>query len=100
MIDSGASQHISHAQELFKTYRIVRKDEGIMIADGTKLEASGISKVEILSRNSIITQTDVWHVSAIGANLVSLAPIVDAGFQVVFEKTMCFINKIGVKTMQ
>ena len=99
IIDSGASQHISNVQEQFKTYRTIRRNEAITIANSIRLPASGFGEVEILTKEGTITLTDIWHVPSIGASLVSVARMVDAGFKVEFEKMMCFVNKMGVKTM-
>jgi len=99
ILDSGVSQHISNDREQFGAYSTVRKGESITIADGTKLQASGIGDIEIPTKAGTITLTGVWHVPTIGAILICVARMVDAGYKVEFERTTCFVSKMGMKTM-
>ena len=98
IIDSGASQHISHDSARFTTYTHVSKAQAITIADGTRLEACGIGNIEISTKAGCITLTDVWHVPTIETNLISVARMVDAGFTIQFSKSTCTVSKGGIAT--
>lgn len=98
IIDSGASQHISHDSARFTTYTHVSKAQAITIADGTRLEACGIGNIEISTKAGCITLTDGWHVPTIETNLISVARMVDAGFTVQFSKSICTVSKGGINT--
>jgi len=61
----------------------------INIADGSRIEASGVRNIEIDTVAGVITLTEVWHVPSIGTGLISVIQMVDAGYQVEFEASIC-----------
>jgi len=96
VIDSGASQHLCRDRMQFVTYRNVSDTQMITIADGTKIHAHGTGEIEIHTALGVIQLTDVWQVPTIGASLMSVARIVDAGYMVGFEQLVCYVSKDGV----
>jgi len=98
IVDSGASQHLSRDRTQFLTYKSVSQPKSITIADGTRIEAHGIGDIAIQTRAGIIRLTDVWYVPNMGASLISVARMVDAGYTVQFDQAICFVTKAGVKT--
>ena len=97
IIDSGASQHLSHDRSQFLSYNKVTNGHSITIADGTKIHAHGMGDIKVTTQNGEITLRDVWHVPNIGTSLLSVARIVDAGYNVEFGKDICFVSKGGVR---
>jgi len=98
IIDSGASQYLTQDRTKFASYEEVSKDKWITIADGTKLQACGIGDVEISTKPGAICLRNVLYVPTVGTSLISVPRIVDAGFTVEFDESMCFVSKAGVRT--
>jgi len=98
IVDSGASQHLSRDRTQFLTYKNVGQPKSTTLADCTKIEAHGMGDIEIPTCAGIIKLTDVWHVPNIGASLILVARMVDAGYTVEFDQEICFVHKAGVKT--
>jgi len=98
IIESGASQHSSQERERFLNYTPVSNKESITIADATKLHAHGRGNIQIATEGGTISLTDVWHVRNIGASLLSVVRMVDAGYGVEFNNTSCFVSKMGKMT--
>ena len=98
IIASGASQHLSRHRSQFSTYKAVSQTQSITIADGTRLQVHGIGDIEIMTKVGAIRLTDVWQVPNIGASLISVGRMVDAGYTVEFGRTTCLISNRGVKT--
>ena len=69
-----------------------------MIADGTKIQASGMRTIEITMDEGSITLMDIWHVPLIGGSLMSVSRMLDAGYTVEFGYTKCIVRKAGVQT--
>lgn len=73
------SQHISQDRARFLSYHAVSKEESITIADGTKLYVHGRGNIGIATNAGTITLTGVSHMPDIGASLLSVTRMVDAG---------------------
>jgi len=92
IIDSGAGQHLARYRTEFCTYRTVSQSWEITIADGTKIQEHGIGDIELTTEVGVIRLTEMWHVPNMAASLISVARMVDAGYAVEFESSICFIN--------
>ena len=79
------------------SYNKVTDGHSITIADVTKIHAHGMGDIKVTTQNREITLRDVWHVPNIGTSLLSVARIVDAGYNVEFGKDLCFVSKSGVR---
>ena len=99
IIDSGASQHITHYRARYLDYTAVNDQGSVTIADGTKLHAYGIGSIGVATKEGTITLRDVWYVPNIGTSLISVARMVDAGYRVEFNKTTCSISKKAMQTV-
>jgi len=88
IVDSGASQHLCSKKESFVegTYRGI-SGKGIEIADGSRIEAVGMGDVSI----GQLHLSEVLHVPRAGGNLISVARLIDAGFNVSFGARICII---------
>lgn len=84
IIDSGASQHLcrNRASFLDGTCREIGK-KGIEIADGSRIEAIGIGSIGI----GKLHLTDVLHDPRVRGNLMSVARLIDCGYNVSFPST-------------
>ena len=90
ILDSGASQHLCSLQEVFVpgSYRQTH-ERGIEIADGSKIVAVGVGDVSI----GQLQLTNVLHVPRVGGNLISVARLIDSGYEVSFAAEACIITK-------
>jgi len=61
IIDSSASQHLSHDHKQFSSYKTVAPGESITIADGTKIHAQGVGDIKIPTQNGEIKLTEIWY---------------------------------------
>jgi len=93
IIDSGASQHLCGEGTHFSTNKTISSEQGVTIAEGTKIQAVGLEEVQIATEAGGITLTEVWHVPDIGGNLLLVSRIVDAGYAVEFGPISCIISK-------
>jgi len=98
IIDSGASQHLSHDRMQFSTYKDLSPRQSITIADGSKIDAYGTGDIQVPSATGEITLTEVWHVPNIGSSLISVSRMVDAGYKVEFEQSKCYVSNHGITT--
>jgi len=98
IIDSGASQHLCGYRTHFSTHKTISSQQGITIADGTKIQAVGLGEVQIATEAGGIPLTGVWHVPDIGGNLLSVSRILDAGYAVEFGPISCIISKVGLRS--
>ena len=90
ILDSGASQHLCSQQEVFVlgSYRLTQA-RGIEIANGSKIVAVGVGDVSI----GQLQLTNVLHVPRVGGNLISVARLIDSGYEVSFGAEACIITK-------
>jgi len=90
IIDSGASQHLSSQGEYFAngTYKEM-SGKVIEIADVSQIEAVGMGNVSIGN----LQLSGVLHVLRAGGNLVSVAQLIDSGYQVSFGTKISTITQ-------
>jgi len=89
ILDSGASQHLCSTRKSFieGTYREISR-RGIEIADGSRIQAIGIGDVSI----GQLRLSSVLHVPQVGGNLISIARLIDCGYEVQFAAQSCTIS--------
>ena len=92
IIDSGASRHLTANQNLLDDY-INILPTAITIGNGKEITAVGQGNIIIPTTSGSIRLTSVLQVPDIGSNLISVASIVDQGFQVEFTKTTGSLSK-------
>ena len=92
IIDSGASRHLTAKRNLLKDY-ISILPTAITIGNGKEITAIGQGNIRIPTTAGTILLAGVLHVPEIGSNLISVASIVDTGFQVEFTRNGCTVSK-------
>jgi len=92
IIDSGASRHLTARRELLEDY-ISIIPTSITIGNGNEINAIGQGNIRLQTPSGIISLSGVLYVPDIGSNLISVASIVDQGFQVEFTSTGCSVSK-------
>ena len=92
IIDSGASRHLTAQQELLEDY-ISIVPTSITIGNGKEINAIGQGNINLHTASGIISLSGVLYVPDIGSNLISVASIVDQGFQVEFSRSGCTVSK-------
>jgi len=97
IIDSGVSQHLTADRTQFTTYRTITHQQLITIADGSRIEASAVGNIVIATVAGVITLTAVWHVPSIRTGLISVTRMVDAGYRVEFEASICYVSRFGIQ---
>jgi len=89
ILDSGASQHFCSRKNYFisGTYPEISQ-RGIEIADGSKIAAIGIGEMSI----GQLPWSRVLYVPQVGGNLISVALLIDSGYEVSFATQLCTIS--------
>ena len=90
IVDSGASQHLCGSKKDFirGTYKEIIP-RGIEIADQSKMQAVGQGDVSM----GQLQLSNVLYVPQLGTNLLSVARIIDCGWDVRFTSARCTIAK-------
>ena len=92
IIDSGASRHLTALHELLKDYISV-KPTSIRIGNGKEIIAVGKGNVTLHTASGLTSLTRALYVPDINCNLISVASIVDQGFQVEFDRSRCIVTR-------
>ena len=69
ILDSGATDHMTHNLNQFKTYLPCLSNRKIVVADGTTTIVAGIGDVQVTSN---LVLKDILHVPQLSTNLVSI----------------------------
>ena len=69
ILDSGATDHMTHNPNQFKTYLPCPSNRKIIVADGTTTTVVGIGDVQVTSK---LVLKNVLHVPQLSTNLVSI----------------------------
>jgi len=90
IVDSGASQHLCGNRSAFTagTYQEITP-RAIEIADQSKIQAVGIGIVRL----GELELSNVLLVPQLGGNLLSVARMIDSGYEVRFTSAKCAISK-------
>ena len=100
LIDSGATQHMSHTKVFMKNYKKIDPvnvhlaDDGIVQAIGTgdivmSMKTAGGTKKGVL--------TNVWHIPKLSRNLFSVGRFTKDVAPVTFNNNGCFVQLKGAK---
>jgi len=92
IIDSGVSRHLTARRELLRDY-ISIVPTSITIRNGKDITAIGQGNISLHTATGTISLVPVLFVTDIVSNLISVASIVDQGFQVEFTKTVCIVSQ-------
>jgi len=98
IIDSGALRHLTARRELLEDY-ISIIPTSITIGNGKEINAIGEGNINLQTPCGIISLSGVLYVPDIGSNLISVASIVDQGFQVEFTRSGCTVSKQNTVTV-
>ena len=69
ILDSGATDHMTHSSNHFKTYTPCPSSRKITVADGTTTTVAGLGDVQV---NSNLILKNVLHVPRLSTNLISI----------------------------
>ena len=87
ILDSGATNHITHDPNQFKTYLPCPSNRKIVVADGTTTTVAGIGDVQVTSN---LVLENVLHVPQLSTNLVSIQKLTqDLSCRVIFDASFC-----------
>jgi len=86
IIDSGTSRHLTARCELLEDY-ISILPKSITIGNVDEISAIGQGNLTLQTASGIISLSGVLYLPDIGSNLISVAMIVDQGFQVEFTRS-------------
>lgn len=93
ILDSGASEHMSHAKEVFSNYKSLEEEKHIKIGDGSIIKAVGIGTVKVLAFNGELwipsEINNVLHVPNLKANLFSAGSAIDKGYIMISMNSEC-----------
>ncbi|XP_071939839.1 uncharacterized protein [Coffea arabica] len=93
ILDSGATDHMTHISNKFKTYNPCPSNRKIVVADGTTTTVAGIGDVQV-TPNLILK--NVLHVPRLSTNLVSVKKLAkDLAGSVIFDESCCDFQDRG-----
>lgn len=93
IIDSGATDHMTHASNFFHTYTPCSSTRKISIADGTTATVAGVGDIIITPR---LVLKNVLHVPKLTTNLVSIQKLTrDLNCHVTFYPSYCDFQDQG-----
>ena len=96
LIDFGATSHMTHNRDLFKTNRTLEKPQKVNLGNGHFLEVVGIGNVEVFTQSGSKfkpnTVCDVLHVPQMTANLFSVRSAADKSIIVQFGHSRCWLK--------
>ena len=87
ILDSGATDHMTHNSNQFKTYLPCPSNRKIVVADGATTTVAGIGDVHVTSN---LVLKNVLHVPQLSTNLVSIQKLTqDLSCRVIFDASFC-----------
>ena len=100
IIDSGATQHMSHSRDSFSQYKLLDEHVSVEVGDGRYLKGVGVGEVLLTlslpnNKSRKCTLTNVLHVPELHCNLVSVNQASSHGKMITFSENLCkiFDNK-------
>ena len=95
ILDSGATDHMTHNPNQFKTYLPCPSNRKIVVVDGTTTIMAGIGDVQVTSN---LVLKNVLHVPQLSTNLVSIQKLTqDLSCRVIFDASFCEFQDQGSK---
>ena len=93
ILDSGATDHMTHNPNHFKTYLPCPCNRKIVVADGTTTTVASIGDVQVTSN---LVLKNVLHVPHLSTNLVSKQKLTqDLSCHVIFDASFCEFQDQG-----
>ena len=95
--DSGATMHVCHVKNLFKTYDVATKEEMVFMGnhDTAKVFGKGTIELQFTSGKKLIL-LNVFHVPDVRKNLISASLLCKKGIKAVLEADKVIFSKNGV----
>ena len=92
IIDSGASQHMTHQKELLQNFKLMDPVK-VHLADGRTMEAIGKGLIGLSGTDgtAICRFREVWFIPELGRNLLSVSQLTRTGAKVKFDDLGCSI---------
>jgi hypothetical protein len=88
IVDSGASQHMSHRNDWLDSYEEM-KPVDVLLADNSSMKAVGRGQVSL---GGGIRLQEVWYIPNLGKNLLSVRKVTERGAKVEFGLRGCQIT--------
>ena len=99
IVDSGASNHMTHDESLFLNMRNLNKPISISLGDGHKLETTKIGDVKLNyfleGKSKHLILKDVYYIPGLAFNLLSVSKSSEFGVQFNFDSKICSLIKDG-----
>ena len=93
ILDSGATDHMTHNPNQFKTYLPCPSNRKIVFANGTTTTEASIGDVQVTSN---LVLKNVLHVPQLSTNLVSIQKLTqDLSCRVIFDASFCEFQDRG-----
>ncbi|KAH9697052.1 hypothetical protein KPL71_023444 [Citrus sinensis] len=93
LINSGCTNHMTNDKELFIDLRPTDLTK-VKIGNGDYISVKGIGTIAITSAEGTKRISDVLYVPEIDQNLLSVGPLIEKGFKVIFEDSFCRIQDV------
>ena len=93
ILDSSATNHMTHNPNQFKTYLPCLSNRKIVVADGTTTTVAGIGDVQVTSN---LVLKNVLHIPQLSTNLFSIQKLTqDLSCHVIFDASFCEFQDRG-----
>lgn len=90
LVDSGCTNHMTNCEELFRELDKSASSR-VKIGNGEFITAEGEGTVAIESPTGIKIISEVLYILEIDQNLLSVGQLLEKGFKLLFEDSMCLI---------
>lgn len=97
LIDSGATSHMARREDDFCEYAELDIPESVVIADVSKVEAVGKSKIQLrvrvrANKYRLSTPCNVLHIPELNGNIFSVKAVTQRGYIVQFGHSRCWVK--------
>lgn len=100
MLNSGYSYHMTLYRNSFTTYQIAYSNR-VLMKNNIACKAIGIETVRIWMHNEVMrTLTDIWHVSKLKKDLISLRTLDDIGCKYIAKGGLLKISRGAITVMK
>ena len=98
-IDSGCSSHMTQDKSLFSSYSEISSPSSVELGNGNKTPIQCTGTVHVMIKvhgtSKLCILTDVYYVSELGYNLMSVPTIDKKELSTTFSSTRCHISRQG-----
>lgn len=97
LIDSGASDHVTHHKEWLKSIKVYKEESSVVIANGDSIQVKGVGNINLTVDLEL---KHVLNVPNFKCNLLSVSKLTrDLNCFLTFYPDKCFIQDLRMKSL-